>query len=186
MGLLMDGQNLAACHRMRLQDVGCYLLVAMGGTALSILAPHDTERIESIVIEEMIAEGLHRYEPDPRYWYSADGVPYGYVIGAPGADVDAEELRLVEQAAGMAMGCVVELHIFVSDRAGRLALAQIAQRVAGRIEGWVFVELDGLPCPDLLDHLDGGGRCVRVDGAGYLDAEATARWINHPDFHVVK
>lgn len=158
----------------------------MGGTALSVLSPHVAERVEPIVVEEMIVEGLTRYEPDPNDWYSADGLPYGYEIQPPDAETDPEELQLVERATGVTMRCDILLHIFVRDRAGRPALARMAQRVARRTDGWVLVEFYDPPSADLLHQLDGAGRCIRVDDAAYLDAAAMDAWIAHPDFHVVK
>jgi len=158
----------------------------MGGTALSILSPHTSERVEPILVEEMLAEGLARDGSDPSYWYSVDGRPYGYEIQAPGVEIDPEELRLVEGAAGVTMRCAIGLHIFVSDLAGRPALARMAHRVTRRTNGWVFVEFRRPPSSDLLRHLGGAGRCLRVGDAVHLDAEAMAGWIAHPDFHVVK
>jgi hypothetical protein len=84
------------------------------------------------------------------------------------------------------MRCEILLHVFVSDLAGRPALARVAQRVARRAEGWVFVEFSEPPSADLLHHLAGAGRCIRVGDAVYLDAAAMRSWNAHPDFHVVK
>lgn len=42
---------------------------------MSVLTPYIGERVEPILVEEMTAEGLTRYEPDPSFWYSADGLP---------------------------------------------------------------------------------------------------------------
>ncbi|MEU4645729.1 hypothetical protein [Micromonospora sp. NPDC023814] len=158
----------------------------MGGTALGILSPHPAERVEPILVEELLAEGLKRNQRDPSYWHCADGLPYGYDVQAPDVETDPEELQLVERAAGLTMRCEVLLHIFVSDLAGRPALARMAQRVAERSAGWVFVEFSGPPAADLLDLLDSAGRCVRAGDAVYLDAAAMAAWIAHPEFHVVK
>lgn len=158
----------------------------MGGTALSVLTPYIGERVEPILVEEMTAEGLTRYEPDPSFWYSADGLPYGYDIQRPDSEIDPEELQLVERTTGVMMRCDILLHIFVSDLAGRPALARMAQHVARRTEGWVCVEFYDPPSLELLDHLVGAGRCIRVDDAVYLDAAAMAAWIAHPDFHVVR
>jgi hypothetical protein len=134
----------------------------------------------------MAAEGLSRYERDPNYWLAADGLPYGYDIQAPDIEVDVDELQLIAQAADAVMRCDILLHILVSDVAGRTALARIAERVARRTNGWVFVEFDTPPSADLVEYLENAGRCVRVDDAVYLDAAAMAAWIAHPDFHVVK
>ncbi|MET8912419.1 hypothetical protein [Micromonospora sp. NPDC004551] len=153
---------------------------------MSILSPYAAERVEPILVEEMIAEGLTRYERDPNYWYSADGLPYGYDIQAPGIEVDPEELHLLERATAVTMGCAIGLHIFVSDLAGRPALARMAQQVARRTDGWVFVDFYDSPSADLLRCLGGAGRRVRADDAVYLDAEAMTAWIAHPSFHVVK
>jgi hypothetical protein len=158
----------------------------MGGTALSILSPYPGQRVEPIVVEEMIAEGMARYAPDPSYWYSVDGLPYAYNVQSPDSEIDPEELQLLERATGVTMRCDIGLHIFVSDLAGRPALARMAQRVARRTEGWVFVEFSTPPSADLLHHLRGAGRCVRVDDTVYLDAAAMTAWNAHPDFHVVK
>ncbi|MEV4417654.1 hypothetical protein [Catellatospora sp. NPDC049609] len=134
----------------------------------------------------MAAEGLIRYEPDPDYWYSAAGLPYGYDFQAPDFEVSVEELGLVAQAAGAVMRCDILLHILVSDVAGRPALARIAERVARRTDGWVFVEFHSPPSAELIESLESAGRCVRVDDAVYLDATAMGAWIAHPDFHVIK
>ncbi|SCL31655.1 hypothetical protein GA0074692_3154 [Micromonospora pallida] len=134
----------------------------------------------------MVSEGLTRYEPDPRYWHSADGLPYGYDIQPAEAETDPEELQLVERAAGTTMRCDIGLHIFVSDLAGRPALARMAQQVTQRTDGWVFVEFHDPPTATLLRRLDDAGRCIRVGDAVYLDAAAMAAWIARPDFHVVK
>ncbi|MFG2107366.1 hypothetical protein [Micromonospora chersina] len=133
----------------------------------------------------MTAEGLSRHEPDPR-WHSADGLPYGYHILPPDAETEPEELRLVERASGVTMRCDVALHIFVSTLAGRPALARMAQRVARRTDGWVFVEFHDPPTAELLRRLGDAGRCVQVGDAVYLDAAAMGAWIVHPDFHVIK
>ncbi|RKN47514.1 hypothetical protein [Micromonospora endolithica] len=158
----------------------------MGGTALQVLSPYTVERVEPILIEEMFAEGLTRYGPDPSYWHCADGLPFGYDLQKPDVEIDPEELQLVLRATGRQMRCDIGIHIFVSDLAGRPVLARVAQRVARRCDGWVFVEFHDRPSTDLLDHLCGVGRCVRVDDAVYLDAQAMAAWITHPQFHVVK
>ncbi|MFF5232983.1 hypothetical protein [Dactylosporangium sp. NPDC000521] len=158
----------------------------MGGTALSILSPWTAERVEPVVVEEMTAAGLTRYRPDPSYWYSADGLPYGYDLQAPDTEAEPEELRSVERAAGAVIRCDIVVHILVSDPAGRPALARIAAAVAGRVDGWVFVEFSSPPSADLLRHLSDAGRCVRADQAVYLDAPAMRAWRGHPDFHVVK
>ncbi|GAB3944010.1 hypothetical protein [Micromonospora vulcania] len=134
----------------------------------------------------MAAEGLVRYEPEPDYWYSAEGLPYGYDFQASDFEISVEELDLIAQAAGATMRCDIVLHILVSDVAGRPALARIAERVARRTDGWVFIEFHAPPSADLIEYLGSVGRCVRVDDAVYLDATAMAGWIAHPDFHVVK
>ncbi|MEN3614349.1 hypothetical protein [Plantactinospora sp. ZYX-F-223] len=134
----------------------------------------------------MAAEGLVRYEPNPNYWLSADGLPYEYDVQAPDFEVGVDELQLVARAAGAIMRCDIVLHILVSDRAGRPALARIAERVAWRTNGWVFVECGTPPSADLVGYLENAGRCVRVDDAVYLDAAAMTAWIAHPGFHVVK
>ncbi|GIG16802.1 hypothetical protein Cme02nite_51340 [Catellatospora methionotrophica] len=138
------------------------------------------------MLEEMAAEGLVRYEPDPDYWLSAEGLPYGYDCQAPDLEVDVGELELIARAAGAVMRCDIVLHILVSDLAGRPALARIAQRVARRTSGWVFVEFHTPPSADLLEDLASAGRCIRVGDAVYLDAAAMTTWIAHPDFHVLK
>ncbi|WP_433262061.1 hypothetical protein ACQPWR_21785 [Micromonospora vinacea] len=158
----------------------------MGGTALSVLSPCTAECVEPALLEEMAAEGLIRYEPDPDYWLSAEGQPYGYDFQAPDFEVGVDELELLAQVAGGVMRCDIVLHILVSDVAGRLALARIAERVARRTDGWVFVEFRSPPSADLLEYLASAGRCVRVDDAVYLDAAAMIAWIAHPEFHVVK
>jgi hypothetical protein len=50
----------------------------------------------------------------------------------------------------------------------------------------VFVEFQARPPADLLGHLEGNGRCIRVEDSVYLDASAMTAWYTHPDFHVVK
>lgn len=130
--------------------------------------------------------GLTRYAPDPAYWYSDDGLPYGFSVQAPALEVDGYELDLIEQAAGARMVSDIGLHIYVSDIGGRVRLAQVAGRVAGRANGWVFVEFSRPPSMDLLRLLAEAGRCIRSDDAVYVDALATAAWIAYPGFHVVK
>ncbi|WP_433310406.1 hypothetical protein [Micromonospora chersina] len=153
---------------------------------MSVLTPYPAERVEPILVEEMSAEGLIRYEPDPTDWHSPDGLPYGYHLQSPDAETDPEELRLVERASGRPMRCDIGLHIFVSNLAGRPALARVAQRVARRTEGWVFVEFHGPPAAELLHRLAAAGRCIPFGDAVYLDEAAMAAWIAHPDFHVIK
>ncbi|MEO3748679.1 hypothetical protein [Plantactinospora sp. B5E13] len=58
--------------------------------------------------------------------------------------------------------------------------------VPGLPQSWVFVEFSDLPSGDLLRYLGDAGRCVRVDDAVCLDAEAMSGWLTHPDFHVVR
>ncbi|WP_432828027.1 hypothetical protein [Dactylosporangium sp. CA-092794] len=157
----------------------------MGGTALSVLSPRTAGQVEPILVEELIAAGMTRYEPDPRLWYSAAGLPYGYDIQPPGAEIEPEELRLVERASGTTMRCDIVLHIFVSDVGGRPALARIAREMARRVDGWVFVEFRSPPAADLLRRLGDAGRCVRVGDAVCLDAAAMGAWAGHPGFHVV-
>ncbi|MEU9510426.1 hypothetical protein AB0D32_29570 [Micromonospora sp. NPDC048170] len=153
---------------------------------MSVLSPCTAECVEPVLPEEMAAEGLVRYEPDPDYWLSVDGLPYGFDFQAPDYEVDVDELELIAQAAGRVMRCDIVLHILVSDLAGRPALARVAERVARRTDGWVFVEFNTPPSVDLLEYLTSAGRCVRVDDAVYLDAAAMTAWIAHPHFHVVK
>lgn len=158
----------------------------MGGTALSVLSPCTAEEAEPVLLEEMAAEGLIRYEPDPDYWYSADGLPYAYRCQAPDVDSGVEELELIAQAAGAVMRCDIVLQILVGAVAGRPALARVAQRVARRTNGWVLIEFPAPPSADLIEYLERRGRCVRVDDAVYLDPAAMAAWLSHPDFCVVK
>jgi len=158
----------------------------MGGTALGILSPYDDDLVEPIVKAELIAGGLTQYGPDPSYWYSVDDLPYGYDVEGPDVTLEPEEWRLVELAAGITVRCEVVLHIFVSDQVGRPLLARLAQRVALRIDGWVYVEFSDAPSPDLLDRLTQAGRCIRAAESVYLDAAAMAAWIAHPSFHVLK
>ncbi|MEV4829812.1 hypothetical protein AB0K25_16020 [Micromonospora sp. NPDC049257] len=153
---------------------------------MSVLSPCTAGCVEPVLLEEMAAEGLVRYEPDPDYWLSAGGLPYGYDLQAPDREVDAAELELLARVAGAVMRCDVVLHILVNDVAGRPALARVAERVARRTDGWVFVEFRTPPSAELLAHLAGAGRCVRVGDAVYLDAPAMTAWIAHPEFHVVK
>ncbi|MFD7660713.1 hypothetical protein ACFV4N_42650 [Actinosynnema sp. NPDC059797] len=158
----------------------------MGGTALTVLTPYPAEHVEPIVVAEMAAEGLSRYAADPRSWYSADGLPYGYSLDRPDHETDPAEVELVERAAGRAMRCDIGLHVFVGDLAARPLLGRLARRVAERTEGWMFVEFQTPPTADLLGHLEGAGRCVRVEDHVHLDAPAMAAWCAHPAFHVVK
>ncbi|WP_200215419.1 hypothetical protein [Micromonospora coerulea] len=153
---------------------------------MSVLSPHAAERVERVVMQEMLAEGMARYESDPSSWYSADGLPYGFDVQPPDLEIDPEELQFVERASGMTIRCEVLLHIFVRDLAGRPALARMAEHVARRTEGWVFVEFDRPPSAGLLRYLAGAGRCIRVEDAVYLDAAAMTTWNAHRDFHVVK
>ncbi|MEU1686633.1 hypothetical protein [Micromonospora sp. NPDC005707] len=153
---------------------------------MSVLSPYPAERVEPILVEEMTAEGLTRYEPDPNDWRSADGLPYGFYIQSPEAETDPGDLQLVERASGATMRCDIGLHIFVSNPSGRPALARMAQRVAQRTDGWVFVEFHDPPSAALLHQLRDAGRCIPVGDAVYLDAAATSAWIAHPEFHVIK
>lgn len=158
----------------------------MGGTALSVLSPLPGEWVEPLLVEAMVAEGLTRHPGDPDHWRSAAGHPYGYYVQPPDTEVTSEELALLERAAGAGMRCDIVLEILVSDIAGRRTLAMLAQRVAERADGWVFVEFSGPPSPDLLRRVLGVGRHVRVGDELFLDAVATRAWIDHPDFYVVK
>lgn len=158
----------------------------MGGTALSILTPYTRDRAETVVVQELTAEGLIRYEPDPGTWYSPDGLPYGYDIQPPDTEFDASQVRIVERAAGTQLRCEILLHIFVGDVAGRARLARIGQRVADRTSGWVFAEFSDPSSTALLRHLGDAGRCIPVENAAFLDATATTAWIARPDFHIVK
>ena len=155
----------------------------MGGTALSVLSPYRAERVAPIVVAQLIAEGLVRRSGS---WYSVAGLPYGYDLQAPELEVEPDELRVVEAAAGKRMRCDILLHIFVSDVGGRPALARIAEQVARWTEGWVHVEFASTPPADLLALLSGAGCCLVVEDAVYLDAAAMTAWRNHPDFHVLK
>lgn len=159
----------------------------MGGTSVSILSPYTVERVQPIVSEAMDAEGLTRYEPGSEDWYSARGLPYGYDVQPPDTEIDPEELRYVEWLTGLSIRSEILVHIFVSDLVGRPVLARVAQRVAERAEGRVYVGFYGPPSEDLLDHLAAAGQCVQIDDdAVYLDAAAMAAWIAHPDFEVVR
>ncbi|WP_143263990.1 hypothetical protein [Amycolatopsis kentuckyensis] len=109
----------------------------------------------------MAAEGMGRNTADARYWHSADGLPYGYSLDEPDHETDPVELDVVERAAGRTMRCDIGLHVFVSDHAGRSVLGRLAQRVAERTEGWVFVEFRTRPSVDLLEDLERTGRRIR-------------------------
>jgi len=163
----------------------------MGGTALSVFSPSAGESVESVVVEAMIAEGLTRHEGGGSFllqgWFSDDGLPYGYSLETPDFEGDSDERARLEQVAGVTMRCQVQLHIFVSDVAGRAALARGAQQVARHSEGWVFVEFARPPSAELVNDLLRAGCGVRLDhDAIYLDAAAMTAWIAHPDFHVIK
>ncbi|MET8853482.1 hypothetical protein [Amycolatopsis sp. NPDC004625] len=138
------------------------------------------------MIAEMAAEGMGRNAAAPGYWHSADGLPYGYSLDEPAQETDPAELDVVERAAGRTMRCDIGLHVFVSDPAGRSVLGRLAQRVAERTEGWVFVEFRTPPAEDLIEDLARTGRCIRVEDYVYLDAPAMATWYAHPAFHLVK
>lgn len=120
----------------------------MGGPVLSVLTPYTAERVEPIVVEEMLAQGLTRYEQDPTLWHRADNLPYGYDLQSPALETDPEELAEIERVTGARMCCDVLLHIFVSDVAGRPTLARLARHVAQRAQGWVFVEFNSWPSED--------------------------------------
>ena len=158
----------------------------VAGTSFSVLTPYTAELVERVVVAEMAAEGMNRNAADPLYWHSADGLPYGYSLGRPDYETDPAEVEVVERAAGRTMRCDIGLHVFVSDPAGRPVLGRLAQRIAERTEGWVFVEFHTRPSVDLLEDLGRDGRCVRVEDFVYLDAPAMATWCAHPAFHVVK
>ncbi|GAA4429939.1 hypothetical protein GCM10023148_34510 [Actinokineospora soli] len=159
---------------------------AVGGTALSVLSPYPAGRVEPVVVAEMSAEGMTQHAAHLKYWHSNDGTPYGYSLNAPDSETEQVDLRLIERAAGEAMRCDILLHVFVSDLAGRPVLGRLAQRVAARTAGWVFVEFQVPPSTRLLDHFETAGRCIRVNDYVYLDALAMAAWCAHPDFHVIK
>ncbi|MEV6237852.1 hypothetical protein [Lentzea sp. NPDC051838] len=154
---------------------------------MSVLTPCPAERVERVVVAEMIAEGMQRDAVNPVDWRSADGLPYGYRLDRPDSETEPTELALVERVAGKPMRCDVGLHVFVRDLAGRPVLVRLAQRVAEQTEGWVFVEFQA-PSADLLRYLESAGRCIAVDDRDYvyLDAAAMAAWCVHPDFHVIK
>ncbi|KFZ77486.1 hypothetical protein ED92_37115 [Amycolatopsis sp. MJM2582] len=84
------------------------------------------------------------------------------------------------------MHCDIGLHIFVSDLIGRPVLGSLAQRIAEKTEGWVFVKFKTRPSASLLEHFDRNGRCIRGEDYVYLDAPAMAAWCAHPAFHLVK
>lgn len=153
---------------------------------MSVLSPRTAEYVEPVLLEEFAAEGLVRFAPDVSYWRSAEGLAYEYDIQAPDVETEPEDLELVATASGSAMRRDVVLHAVVSAVAGRPALARLAQRVAQRADGWVFVEFRSPPADHLFEYLAGAGRCIRVDDVVYLDAAAMAAWVSHPDFHVVK
>ncbi len=155
----------------------------MGGTALSVLSPYRAERVAPIVVAQLLAEGLTRRGDS---WYSAAGLPYDFDLQAPELETEPEELRLVEEAAGKRMRCDIVVHILVSDVAGRPALARIAEQVARRTEGWVYVEFAVPPTADLLARLATAGTCLTLPDAVYLDAAAMAAWRADPLFHVIK
>ncbi|MGW4830780.1 hypothetical protein ACWEOG_24575 [Amycolatopsis japonica] len=158
----------------------------MAGTALSVLTPYLSERVEPIVVAEFGVVGMTRNADDPRFWHSADGLPYRYSLDQPDHETDPSEIEIVEQAAGRTMHCDIGLHIFVSDLTGRPVLGSLAQRIAEKTEGWVFVEFKTRPSASLLEHFDRNGRCIRVEDYVYLDAQAMAAWCAHPAFHLVK
>jgi hypothetical protein len=151
-----------------------------------MVSPRTVAAIGPLLVEEMIAEGLTLDDLGSGYWRSPDGVPYGYDIHPADFEIDQDELETVQRIAGAVMKCDVSVHIFVSSPAGRPALARIAHRLAGRTDGWVFVEFDLRPSKDLLDRLSRAGRTIAVDDALYLDADAMAAWIADSRFHVVK
>lgn len=160
--------------------------MSVAGTALSVLTPYLSERVEPIVVAEFGVVGMTRNADDPWLWHSADGLPYRYSLDRPDHETDPSEIEIVEQAAGRTMRCDVGLHVFVSDVAGRPVLGRLAQRIAEKTEGWVFVEFETRPSPSLLEHFERNGRCIRVEDYVYLDAPAMAAWYAHPAFHVVK
>ncbi|ONI88630.1 hypothetical protein ALI144C_06255 [Actinosynnema sp. ALI-1.44] len=151
-----------------------------------MLSPRTAAQVEPVVVEEMIAEGLIGNAPDPFGWYSTESLPYGYSLDAPDSETGWAELRILDRASGVVMRCAIGLHIFISDLAGRPALGRMAERVALRTEGWVFVEFHALPSAGLLGHLEKAGRCIRIEDCVHLDAPAMAAWNAHPHFHVVK
>ncbi|QXV57502.1 hypothetical protein CVV72_11185 [Amycolatopsis sp. TNS106] len=153
---------------------------------LCVLSPYTAKRVEPVVVAEMTVEGLNQSSLHPEFWHSSDGLPYGYSLNAPDSETDPAELRLLEQADGRAMRCDIMLHIFVSDLAGRPVLGKLAQRIAERTQGWVFVEFQAPPSASLLGQLENAGRCIRVNDYVYLDSSAMAAWNAHPDFHVLK
>ncbi|GIG00801.1 hypothetical protein Cci01nite_58940 [Catellatospora citrea] len=137
-------------------------------------------------MEELAAVGMTRDEGYPGYWFTAGGLAYEYWLQAPDCEIEPAELQLIAKIAGAAMRCDVVLHTLVSDPTDGPALARIAQRVAGRTDGWVFIEFRVPPSALLLRHLSSVGRCIEVGNAAYLDAAAMEAWLAHPDYHFVK
>lgn len=137
----------------------------MGGATLCVLSPYANEQLEPTVVEALIAHGLIQDPDDASSWRPADGLPYGYDIQSADFDIEPAELRHVESATGATMRSQIALHVYVSDLAGRRLLARLAQRVALRTAGWVFVEFAGSPSAELLRHLTHAGECIRVDDA---------------------
>lgn len=152
-----------------------------------MLSPLPADHVEPIVVKEMLADGLVRYEADPSSWHSADGLPYGYYILSAHRGNEPEWVQAVEQATGQTMRTDIQIHIFVSAVSGRPTLGRIAERVARQTEGWVFVEFSEAYSDDLLAHLSAIGRCIPVDlDMAFLDADAMSAWNVHPRFHVIK
>ncbi|WP_144120602.1 hypothetical protein [Catellatospora sichuanensis] len=161
----------------------------MGGTALCVFSPHPAELVEPIVLAAFRAEGLIRHGSDAGDWHDTDGRPYGYRMEAVDFEFGPEATQPLEQVAGIAMACQVQIHIWISDPRGRPALGRIAQRVADRVDGWVYVDLHDPPPAGIRGHFDRAGRRVVADDDGtafFLDAAAMAAWLGHPDFYVIK
>jgi hypothetical protein len=155
----------------------------MGGASLCVLSPRAADQAASITVEAMLAEGLTRRGATD--WYSAAGLPHAYDIADPDFEIEPESLRTVEEAAGVTMRCQIQVHIVVSDLAGRPLLARLAQAVALGGEGWALVEFAGPPPADLVGPLLRARHAVRTDDFSF-DAVGTVVWIAHPGFHVVK
>ncbi|MFD0593069.1 hypothetical protein ACFQZ4_11405 [Catellatospora coxensis] len=161
----------------------------MGGTALCVFSPLPAALVEPLVEAAFRAEGLVRHADRTRDWYDAAGRPYAYYLEATDFEFGPEETAPLESAAGVEMACQVQVHIGVSDPAGRPALGRMAHRLAVEADGWVYIDLHDPPPAGIRELFERAGRCVAAaddDTVFFVDAAAMAAWLAHPEFYVIK
>ncbi len=158
----------------------------MAGTTLAFLSPCEVMQVEAILKEELAAAGLVEHRRSPGTWLGSGHLNYTYWIQSPACEIEPEALVLLAEVAGTAMCCEFLLYSCITDAGDAQLLGGIAQRVAARTRGWVFIEFEVEPSAEVYGQLNRTGRGIRFDGDAYLDAAAMAAWMAHPDYHFVK